>query len=237
MRALERDRKKRYQSAEEMGDDLETYLRHSPAEPQAIKKLLSDLYEGETQRNTVSLPAFDPARPERHGDRGAHRGNRPAGSSGSGARRHVGCHPDDGRDAAAADRNHDAGHAAAAPEHARLDGRRVADHRGRGDHAVGHAFRPWRAHHRAWDLWPLGDRRDGVGRRAHRGESEPAGATVRGSRGMLGTTPFVVTLPASTEIEHLRFEKPGFEPQTYEVRPRSAGFVFVELQPAGTGTQ
>src|SRR5262249_54499085 len=62
--------------------------------------------------------------------------------------------------------------------------------------------------------------------------SEPRGAAVFGSQGRLGPTPLTARLPASTETERLRFEKPGYRTAFYEVRPRSAGAVFVELQRA-----
>jgi hypothetical protein len=62
--------------------------------------------------------------------------------------------------------------------------------------------------------------------------SDPPGATVYGSRGFLGTTPLIVNLPISSQVERLRFEKSGFAAETYDVHPRSGGFVFVELQKA-----
>jgi hypothetical protein len=62
-------------------------------------------------------------------------------------------------------------------------------------------------------------------------ESEPAGATVHDGTTVLGTTPLAVTLPSSAEFRKLRFEKPGYAPVFYDVRPQTSGLVFVQLQP------
>lgn len=61
-------------------------------------------------------------------------------------------------------------------------------------------------------------------------QSEPFGASVEGTKGKLGLTPVTVTLPRSARLERLRFEKPGYLPTSYDVRPESDGFVYVELQ-------
>jgi len=65
-------------------------------------------------------------------------------------------------------------------------------------------------------------------------ESEPPGALVRGSRGLLGTTPVKVTLPSSGTIERLTFELPGYDRATYDVRPTKSSYVLVELQQSTT---
>jgi hypothetical protein len=63
--------------------------------------------------------------------------------------------------------------------------------------------------------------------------SDPPGASVTGSNGRLGVTPLVLMLPESSEVEELRFAKPGFASEVYDLHPKSGGFVFVELRPAG----
>jgi eukaryotic-like serine/threonine-protein kinase len=232
MRALERDRTRRYQSAEEMADDLEAFLRQAPAESQAIKKLLSDLYEGETLRNTVSLPALDLQAPSET-ETVVHSGgtdpnaavpvpaqgvpSAPLPTMATGPLPRTGTTtralPPQRRSALAW-----TGGASLLIAAAVITMSAVRS--GPGAHVTGLGTSSASGSVAAGSA----DVRIEV-------NSEPAGATVRSSRGMLGTTPFVVTLPASSEVEHLRFEKPGFEPQIYEVRPRSAAFVFVELQP------
>ena len=65
-------------------------------------------------------------------------------------------------------------------------------------------------------------------------ESEPPGALVRGSRGVLGTTPLKVTLPSSATVERLTFELPGYDRAIYDVRPTKSSYILVELQHATT---
>jgi hypothetical protein len=68
-------------------------------------------------------------------------------------------------------------------------------------------------------------------------DSEPSGARVFGSQGLLGETPLVATFPHSAESQTLRIEKPGFAPTTYELRPQGPGVVFVELRPSSGGAR
>jgi eukaryotic-like serine/threonine-protein kinase len=225
MRALERNRANRYRNAEEMADDLDAFLRAQPAESNAIKKLLADVYQGEPVRNTVSLPAVTIPTTVT-----VINNNSGAVSTSSGA----------------------------TPRPLTQTGAGVRS--GPTRTSVSKTVRPRRRHALAWSggasllvaaaaiglssfraapgTGQAGATVTGYGAAAREVRievsSEPAGATVSGSRGPLGITPFTVTLSTSVEAERLRFEKPGFEPQLYEVHPRSGGFVFVELQPVTT---
>jgi len=67
--------------------------------------------------------------------------------------------------------------------------------------------------------------------------SDPPGVEVQGTHGVLGRTPLRIRLPVAQEVEHLVFERPGYQPVVYDVRPRSAGAVFVELQPVRTAAR
>jgi serine/threonine protein kinase len=228
MRALERDLARRYRSAEELGEELEEYLRQAPAESQAIKKLIGHLYDGDDVRNTATLPAIAPtaitmistasqpgtdlsATPASTVPRSGKRG-------GGGERGNLGLR----------------GWQTGPPKPALVWG-------------IGASLLVLAA---AIGLSVVhgpgvpGGISTALTTGAHQGvhdevhdvrievNSDPPGASVYGSHGPLGTTPLVVTLPASSEAELLRFEKPGFAPEIYELHPKSGGFVFVELRKA-----
>jgi serine/threonine protein kinase len=204
MRALDRDLGRRYQSAEQLAEELEGFLRRAPAESQAIKKLIGHLYDGDRVRNTASLPAI--------------------------AATAITVVSQSGTDAAPP-----APTAPPAPRAPARGARRfgpVVWGGGASLVVLAVAIGLWVV--RAPEAGKVSPAAVATGARDVRIEvsSEPLGATVTGSRGVLGTTPLVVTVPASAEIEPLRFEKPGWEPQVYELRPRSGGFVFVELHRA-----
>jgi eukaryotic-like serine/threonine-protein kinase len=209
MRALERELFRRYRTAEEMSEELEEFLRREPAESQAMKKLLARIPGGGGGHNTASLPAV--AMPT--SVTVAHSGSRPFVDP------------------------------SATPLPITVDGE-AGETRAKRPGALilgvgasllviaaGVVLSVVRAPapHASSPL-------AGAGTAAHEVRievnSEPPGASVVGSRGPLGVTPLVLTLPASSEVEELRFEKSGFAPQTYELHPRSGGFVFVELRKA-----
>jgi serine/threonine protein kinase len=212
MRALDRDLLRRYRSAEEMSEELEEYLRGAPAESQSIRRLIGHLYDGDDVRNTATLPAFAPTAitiASSASQSGTDRGATPPPKTGS--FRNFG---QLGR--------------------AELAGRKPALVLGLGASlllaAAAIALSVLRG--------PAARVANGaaVAMGAHdvriEVDSDPPGASVSGSRGPLGTTPLVMTLPASSEAELLRFEKPGFAPELYQLHPRSGGFVFVEMRKA-----
>jgi len=218
-RALERDPARRYHSAEELADDLEVFLRERPAESQPIKKLIGQLFDGNDIRNTTSLPAV--------------------------AMTSVTI-------ASSASRSVSDSSATPPPGHPRRS-------------AIVAKPRAIRRNALAWcggaslliaaaaitlasgrtSLHPAAVVQPDAAHGARRGDgearlevsSDPPGATVYGSRGFLGTTPMIVNLPISSEVERLRFEKAGFAAETYDVHPRSGGFVFVELQKAAANAE
>ena len=210
MRALERDLRRRYASAEEMAEELEEFLRRTPAESQAIKKLIGHLYDGDDVRNTATLPAIAPT----------------AITIASTASQ-------PGTDLAATPRP-------LAPKAGFIAGTRE---RGPGAlvWGIGASLLVLAAAVvlsvvRASPSLHAGEaaaRSPGAYDVRIEVNSEPPGAAVSGSHGPLGTTPLVMMLPVSSEIELLRFEKPGFAPELYELHPKSGGFVFVELRKAG----
>jgi serine/threonine-protein kinase len=55
-RALERDRERRYATAQHMAEDLERYLQDSPCHSQALPRLLQDLFGEESTDHTPDLP-------------------------------------------------------------------------------------------------------------------------------------------------------------------------------------
>jgi serine/threonine protein kinase len=212
-RALERDLLRRYRSAEEMSEELEEYLRHSPAESHSIKRLIGHLYDGDDVRNTATLPAMAPTAITIAGSTsqpGTDLGATPPPRTGSlgnfGQVSSVGA-----------------------------GGRKPALFWGIGASLLVLAAAI------ALSVVRAPAARLGSGAAVAAGahdvrievDSDPPGATVSGSRGPLGTTPLVVTLPASSEAEQLRFEKPGFAPELYQLHPKSGGFVFVELRKTG----
>ena len=211
MRALDRDLGRRYRSAEEMGEELDDHLRSSPAESQAIKKLIGHLYDGDDVRNTATLPAIAATAITVAGSN-----SQPATDLGA-TPPHLA--PESGLPSPAQKTRSGAlawgigGSLLVLAAAAALSVTRgAAGGRNRAGAELGTAA--------------------ASGAREVRIEvnSEPPGADVYGSHGPLGTTPLVVTLPASSEVEQLRFEKPGFAPELYELHPRSGGFVFVELR-------
>jgi serine/threonine protein kinase len=213
-RALERDLARRYRSAEELAEDLEAFLRQQPPENQPIKNLIGHLFDGDQVRNSTSLPALANltavtiATASRSISDPAR--TPPVGSSRAPAA--VAKPRAIRRNALAWCGGASLLIAAAAIT---LASGRPGPHQATADPAGGARG---------------GRSRDGEARLEI--SSEPLGATVYGSRGVLGTTPLIVTLPVSSEVERLRFEKPGFASEVYDVHPRSGGFVFVELQKA-----
>ncbi len=222
MRALERDLARRYRTAEEMGEELDEFLRQDPPESQAIKKLIGRLSDDRGRRNTASLPAVMPtsvtvastaSRPGQ--DPSATPAPRPlsSGPAGSG----------------------DSGGGGGLL--ARVRGARTAALLGIGASLLVLAAAIGLSVVRA----PGGRTATATATATSAGgrevrievNSDPPGASVIGSRGPLGVTPLVLTLPASSEVEELRFEKPGFAAELYELHPKSGGFVFVELRKAG----
>ncbi|HEY6477222.1 MAG TPA: serine/threonine-protein kinase [Polyangia bacterium] len=211
MRALERDLPRRYRTAEEMSEELEEFLRREPAESQAIKTLIGRLSDGGGRHNTASLPAAMPT-----SFTVAHRASRPGQDPG-----------------------------ATPPPRPAPDGLVVPVRRPRfAALALGIAASllvlaaaVGLSVVRAPAARPVAATvagASGSGREVRiEVNSDPPGASVTGSRGPLGVTPLVLTLPASSEVEELRFEKPGFASEVYELHPKSGGFVFVELRPAG----
>jgi serine/threonine protein kinase len=212
LRALERNLGNRYPSAEALAEDLEAFLRTRPAESQPIKKLIGHLFDGDAIRNTTSLPAVALTAVTTVG-------NVPRSFSdlaltpqaGAPLPPPVGRPPPVRRNALAWCGGASLIIAAAAIALA-------AGHPATRTGGVANGTAP-------------GTRR-GDGEARLEVSSDPPGAGVYGSRGLLGTTPLIVNLPISSEVERLRFEKAGFSAETYDVHPRSGGFVFVELRPA-----
>jgi eukaryotic-like serine/threonine-protein kinase len=211
-RALQRDLARRYHSAEELADDLEAFLRAWPAESQPIKKLIGHLFDGDDIRNTTSMPAVAMTAVTIAGASSRSisdpvvtpQPRMPRSSEMVATPRVI------RRNALAWCGGASLLIAAAAIT---LASGRPSQHLG-GVATAGVAYGPGRAE---------GEARLEV-------SSDPPGAAVYGSRGFLGTTPMIVNLPISSEVERLRFEKSGFRAETYDVHPRSGGFVFVELQ-------
>ena len=210
MRALERDLRRRYANAEEMAEELEELLRRTPAESHAIRKLIGHLYDGDDVRNTATLPAIAPtaitiaSTASQPGTDLAATPSPLAPKAGLMARAR------EGRSGALV-----WGIGASLLVAAAAVGLSVV-RASPGLHAGLAAAGSPGAHEVRIEV-----------------NSEPPGAAVSGSHGPLGTTPLVLTLPASSEVELLRFEKPGFAPELYELHPKSGGFVFVELRKAG----
>jgi serine/threonine protein kinase len=213
VRALERDLARRYPSAEELADDLEAFLRARPVESQPIKKLIAHLFDSDDVRNTTSMPAA------------ALTAVTIAGS----ASRSI------------------ADPSLAPPRQPARGAATVASPRASRRSALAWcggaslliaalaitlaAGRP--SEHLGGILRPSAAQRVGAAEARLEVSSDPPGASVYGNRGFLGTTPTIVNLPISSEVERLRFEKAGFGTETYDVHPRSGGFVFVELRRAG----
>ncbi|HEX3902181.1 MAG TPA: serine/threonine-protein kinase [Polyangia bacterium] len=210
MRALDRDLRRRYGNAEEMAEELEEFLRRSPAESQAIKKLIGHLYDGDDVRNTTTLTAIAPTAITVAGAASRPGSDHAATPASPAPRAGVIARAREKRPGALAWGIGASLLVAAAA--VVLSVVRASP----GLHADEASAASPGAH----------DVRIEV-------NSEPSGAAVSGSRGRLGATPLVVTLPASSEVELLRFEKPGFAPEVYELHPKSGGFVFVELRKAG----
>jgi eukaryotic-like serine/threonine-protein kinase len=210
MRALERDLARRYRTAEEMGEELDEFLRREPPESQAIKKLIGRLSDDRGRRNTASLPAVMPTSVTV-----ASTASRP------------------GQDPAATP----APRPVPSGLFARVRGARTAALLGIGTSLLVLAAAVALSVVRAPGARSATATATATsaGSREVRIEvnSDPPGASVVGSRGPLGVTPLVLTLPASSELEELRFEKPGFAPELYALHPKSGGFVFVELRKAG----
>jgi tRNA A-37 threonylcarbamoyl transferase component Bud32 len=210
MRALERDLASRHATAEELADELEMFLRQVPAETQAIKKLVGQV-DGGARRNTASLPAIAPT-----AITVAHASGpvRDLGATASGA----------------------------APPTLAPTARRPALLWGIGACLLVAAAAVALSVVRATPATQASVATN-AGAGATEGHavrievgSDPSGATVTGSHGHLGVTPLVMTVPASSEVEELRFEKPGFAPELYQLRPKSGGIVFVELRRSGRGS-
>jgi serine/threonine-protein kinase len=246
LRALERDLERRYQSAEEIAADLEEFLRAAPADPEGVRQLIVDHFGEESSRGLaivgVEAPLGSDSAPVVTGS-----GSDPVQRAFTPA-----AVPIDPSDEMLTEI--DPGAASFLPSTAEIAGERPA----RAGAllwacagvllvlAVAAVSWALRAPPGAVAVLPapavrsLTDPAPGSAAQAAQPpvgglvrievNSEPAGAAVSTSGGLLGTTPLTVSLPASTEVETLRFEKPGYAPATYEVRPQSAGVVFVELR-------
>jgi serine/threonine protein kinase len=198
LRALDRDPAHRYQTAQDMGDDLGRFLQGEPFESRPIANLLDEIDRpGPVLRPALyaspSLLAPEPPRARPPFSRLRHRGPRPAMLVGAAC----------------------VLLAAAAVIVA----------------AVG------RLAPASVPLPALATARDATAEVAIDITSDPPGVDVQGTRGALGRTPLRIRLPIAQEVEHLVFERPGYQPQAYDVRPRSAGAVFVELQPIRTAAR
>jgi PEGA domain len=225
LKALERDLSKRYQTAAQVAADLDAFLKVAPPDPDAIPRLLSELYGDESLSNIGLL------------DGGG------TNSDLSGGISYTGSSSGAGLDPSTVVESDGEGEAAPARPRAVV-------------WAIGAALAVAIVATVSWSLRasPVAPAAvpasamigANVGRPASAPpgasvsaakavkidvDSEPQGAVVTGSDGLLGKTPLTVTLPASRELELLRFEKPGYHPLTYEVRPESAGVVFVQLRP------
>ncbi len=211
MRALDRDLGRRYRTAEEMGEQLDDYLRRSPPESQAIKKLISHLYDGDDVRNTATLEAMAPT------------AITVAGAA-SGPVTDLGATPPPLAPTS--------GIGSRAPQ--KRPGALIWGIAGSLlVLAAGAALSVTRSAPGAHGGAELGAvAANGAHDVRIEVNSDPPGAAVTGSHGPLGTTPLVVTVPASSEVELLHLEKPGFAPEVYQLHPRSGGVVFVELRPA-----
>jgi serine/threonine-protein kinase len=251
LRALERDLERRYQSAEELAADLEEFLRGAPADPEGVRQLIVDHFGEESGRNLAVSGVVDPlfassdSSPVVTGS-----GSDPVQRAATPT-----AMPIDPSDEMLTEI--DQGMAAALlPSTAEIAGESPARSgallwAGAGVllvlavAVVSWALRAPPGASAALTVPTVTSLTDPVPRRAAPAgapaaaglvrievNSEPAGAVVSGAGGLLGTTPLTVSLPASTEVETLRFEKPGYAPATYEVRPQSAGVVFVELRRA-----
>jgi serine/threonine protein kinase len=249
LRALERDVGRRYQSAEALAIDLENFLRTSPPDHDGVTGLLGELF-GEDSGKAIVIPALDhllaeASHTEEHDPGDDTLRSDAAGRFEGTAESTLPVDPSNPESLSMVE----------------IPADEPAPRRGAVAWAAGVALLVGALGAASWSLRSArpvvpaivqpaalgtpnanGEAAGGgiPGRRAAGGQamvkievdSEPAGASVSGSQGSLGKTPLTVILPASTESEQLLFEKPGFVPTTYEVRPQSAGIVFVELKPA-----
>jgi serine/threonine-protein kinase len=253
MRALERDRSKRYASAQEMAEEIEAFLETRRTKTDGVRQLLSELF-GNEPSVSAERPAIDPSAP-----------GTALPSSGTGRVRPTG-----------------SGVALVTATHSLASGPLFSGHgsadRLTGAGAAGPAEAPPPPRPRVLS-WVAGAAllvaavgafagllRNGPGVRsvpvaavplptlateigatapgstddtpAPGGtvqidiQSEPSGAAVSDHDRLLGHTPLTVALPRSSEMAHLRFTLGGFAPQTYDLRPETDGLVFVELQQA-----
>ncbi len=218
-RALERDLAYRYSSAEELAEDLEKFLRQQPAESQAIKKLIAHLFDGNDVRNTTSLPAISMMT------------SVTVASTASRSISDPGVTPPPGMARASA--------IIAKPRAIRRNALAWCGGASLILAATAITLASGRPSQHPAAGQATAARGTGSGDAEARLEisSDPPGATVYGSRGFLGTTPLIVNLPISSEVERLRFEKAGFAAEIYDVHPRSGGFVFVELQKASRSAE
>jgi eukaryotic-like serine/threonine-protein kinase len=213
MRALERDVERRYQSAQEMAEDLERFLQVEPAGSRAIENVLDQLFGKASSSSGERLPlgSKSGSKGGRDSRSASRRTPPPSGSMRTptrreGARRHRGLRRTVPMAWAAAV-------LAIVTVFVAVTSSFVSSLLRAGRDKVVLA---------ATDI---GDVEIEI-------ESEPSGALVRSSRGRLGTTPLKLTLPSSSAVERLSVELPGYEREIYDVRPTKSSFVFVELQPA-----
>jgi serine/threonine protein kinase len=259
LRALERDLARRYQSAEELAGDLDRFLLAAPPEPDAVTRLLSDLY-GDESSSVMVMPPLDHLTAVANGleESGPQKSYGNGNGDGDSA---DDSEPSQLRTVSAVPPRREIPHELAQEITIDTSGFGPADRDGSAEGQAGsrRTVIGWTAGAALmiaavaaiwWSLRggplaappPMGGPAAAVGSVQPTSnapavvkievDSDPPGAQVSGSGGPLGTTPLTVSLPASIESEQLRFEKPGFSPILYEVRPKSAGIVFVELKPA-----
>jgi serine/threonine-protein kinase len=197
LRALDRDPAHRYQTAQDMADELGRFLHSQPFESRPIATLLDEIDRPGTALRPALYASPSLLTPDRRVQRRSgqlrRRGPRPALMVGAA------CFL-----------------LAAAAVIAAAVGR----------------LAPAAAHPPA-----LASARDVTGEVELEINSDPPDVEVHGTRGALGRTPLRIRLPATQEVEHLVFERPGYQPLAYDVRPRGAGAVFVELQATRTAAR
>jgi serine/threonine-protein kinase len=233
LRALERAPELRYQTAAELAAEMDAFLRARPPEPDAIHQLLCDHFGEESSKSMIAPPSDLFAASEE--------------VSGSAGRLEPPPGAEDDDSAAYEVSESLVMRVMDAPSVGDASGAEPAGERGTALWVVGAAILVAVAALAFWSFRPRPVRpvmpaetnlapapaSDETARIEI--DSEPPGAQVFAARGLLGQTPLVATLPRSDETETLRFEKPGFAPATYELRPRGPGMVFVELKHATAG--
>jgi serine/threonine protein kinase len=261
MRALAREVSGRYETAEEMEGELEAFLRTTPVDSHAMKKLLRELFGGHPTENTLDIPAFDstvtpaevlgngtdshPTKMERLSGRYAYLDSFSSTMSASGPWRGSAdrTSPSIATGASEVSRQSLGGSSTTAAPVARgfpwtwiLGGAAAA--------VAAVMLMSWSGG--GWHVPSRASGRSRVGTTDGRSvsaassgevvrieiDTSPSGAKVYDARGLAGTTPLTLTLDASDIPAALRLEHAGFEDLHTEISSRSSGVIFLELKRA-----